>query len=179
MGGAPGAGMHAVAFGAKRAFHSFLRVTRRPLRAWPGLTGARFDMLSAFLHGECRRPDCVEVRQSELRRTLGVCASVVSRMVRSLERRGWVSRRRDPTDTRTWRLSLTEDGEQVIRAARRLLLRAMQRLVNDAICVPERPDRDYRFDALCRFTGFLDAIRFSFDDRATLQYWWWPWPFDE
>jgi DNA-binding MarR family transcriptional regulator len=170
--------MHAIAFGAKRVFHSFLRVTRRPLLSWPGLTGARFDLLSAFLEGEYTRPACVELRQSELRRRLGVCASVVSRMLRALQERGWVARRRDPEDRRSWRLSLTPAGEQVIRAARRLLLRAVERIVHDAIGLPWRRGRDHRFNALATCTRYLNAIRYHFADRATLEYPWWPKPFD-
>jgi len=170
--------MHAIAFGAKRVFQSFLRVTRKPLREWPGLTGARFDLLSAFLEGEFARPSSVERRQSDVRRTLGVCPSVVSRMVRALLERGWVARRREPGDRRAWRLSLTEAGEQVIRAARRLMLRAAERIVLDAICWRHRRDKDRRFDALARCTGYLDAIRYHFADRATLEYPWWPTPLD-
>jgi len=170
--------MHAIAFGAKRVFHSFLRVTRRPLRSWPGLTGARFDLLSAFLDGEYRRPSCIELRQSELRRKLGVCASVVSRMVRAMRERGWLARRRDSGDLRTWSLSLTLSGEQVIRGARRLLLRAVERIVNDAICLPWLRGRAHRFNALLNCTQDLNAIRRHFADHATLDYLWWPTPFD-
>jgi DNA-binding MarR family transcriptional regulator len=169
--------MHAIAFGAKRVFHSFLRVTRRPLLSWPGLTGARFDLLSAFLKGECRRPACVELRQSELRQKLGVCASVVSRMLRALHERGWIARRRD-ADRRSWRLSLTPAGEQVIRAARRLLLRPVERIVRDAFGLPWGSGRDHLFDALMTCTQYLDAMRHHLADRATLEYPWWPTPFD-
>jgi len=166
--------MHAVVFEAKRVFLSFLRVVRRPLLQWPGLTGARFDMMSGFLNGFYERPVAVEVRQSELRGKLGVCASVVSRMVRSLEELGWVARRRDVRDRRTWWLSLTERGEQVIREARRLWLRAAARLVEDAICMSGCRGRDHRFERLFRVTGYLGRLRSHFGDRATLDYPWWP-----
>src|SRR5277367_5509039 len=89
--------MNEIALGAKRTFHGFLRITRRRL-ASVGLTGARFDMLYAvrrqgrFLSGE---EDSIELRQSDLRRILGVTATVVSRMVRALERLGLVARRRE------------------------------------------------------------------------------------
>ncbi|MBV9948797.1 MAG: winged helix-turn-helix transcriptional regulator [Myxococcales bacterium] len=166
--------MHAVVFDTKRVFLSFLRVMRRPLLQWPGLTGARFDMLSGFLNGFHERPVAVELRQSELRGKLGVCASVVSRMVRSLEKLGWVARRRDPRDRRTWWLCLTERGEQVIREARRLLLRSAARLVEDAICGSGGRGRDHRFDRLIGITGYLGSLRNGFADRATLDYPWWP-----
>ena len=167
--------MHAIAFGAKRVFHGFLRVTRRPLQLWPGLTGARFDLLSALLSGEYKRPVCVSSRQSELRQKLGVCASVVSRMLRALLERGWVERCRDAQDRRTWRVSLTPVGEQVIRAARRLLLRAVERIVHDAI---RRSNPKLRFHHLYICTQYLDDIRYHLADRATLDYPWWPLPYD-
>jgi DNA-binding MarR family transcriptional regulator len=170
--------VHAIAFGAKRVFHSFLRVTRKPLLSWPGLTGARFDLLSAFLEGEYTRPACVELRQSELRAKLGVCASVVSRMLRALHERGWIARQREPQDRRTWRLSLTPAGEQVIRAARRLLLRALERIVHGIIVPPWLRGPAHRFAALLECTQHLEAIRYHLADRATLEYLWWHTPFD-
>jgi hypothetical protein len=49
MAGALGTqSMNAILFGTKRAFHSFLSVTRRPLLSF-GLTAARFDMLFALM----------------------------------------------------------------------------------------------------------------------------------
>jgi DNA-binding MarR family transcriptional regulator len=170
--------MHAIAFGAKRVFHCLVRVARRPLLSWPGLTAARFDLLSALLEGEFRRPTCIVLRQSELRRKLGVCASVVSRMLRALLERGWVERRRDSQDRRTWRVSLTTSGEQVIRAARRLLLRAMERIVDQALSGTPRACPDDRFYALYEGTEFLDLIREHLADPATLDYPWWPQPVD-
>ena len=169
--------MHTVAFEAKRVWHSFLRVARRPLLQWPGLTGARFDMMSALLAGEFERPRCVDVRQYELRRKLGVGASVVSRMVRALEKRGWVSRERDPGDRRTWLVSLTVEGERVIRAARRLLLRAMERLVAGAMEWLAQGTR-LLFHAMVTILGYLYVIRLEFGDRATLDYPWWHTPLD-
>ena len=172
-------GMHAIAFGAKRAFHSFVRVARKPLRSWPGLTAARFDLMSAFYPDiDTARPEFVELRQNELRQTLGVCASVVSRMVSALLERGWIARRRAPEDRRAWHLSLTPTGKHVIRSARRLLRRAMDRLVIDALCpVGRRPLQ--RFSSLFNFTFSLSMITCFFDDSATLEYLWWYKPLDD
>jgi len=169
--------MHAIAFGAKRVFHSFLRVTRRPFLSWPGLTAARFDLMSAFFDEECEeseQPSCVELRQRELRQCLGVCASVVSRMVRALRERGWIARRRDPADRRAWTLTLTPSGEAVIRGARRLMLRAVERIVNDALCLPWRRSRNRAFSAVNGCMHYLDTICRCFADRATLEYPWCP-----
>ena len=102
--------MHAIAFGTKRAFHGFLRVTRKPLAA-VGLTAARFDMMCAIWKpteiGD-DLDDFEEISQRELRDALGVSASVVSRMVRALEALGWVVRERMYGDRRQWSIELTQ-----------------------------------------------------------------------
>jgi DNA-binding MarR family transcriptional regulator len=171
--------MHAIAFGAKRVFHSFLRVMRKPMRLWPGLTGARFDMMSAFLEGDDKRPVLVRLRQSQLRRKLGVCASVVSRIVRALEKLGWMERWPHILDRRTWLLALTARGEQVIREARRLLLRPAERLMDDALHqLSSRQGRVGRWERLGKADGPLVLVRVHLGDPATLDYPWWPTPYD-
>jgi DNA-binding MarR family transcriptional regulator len=106
--GTPGAlagGMNAIFFGLKRAFHSTLRVTRRMLTRL-GLTAARFDMLHALPRE--RRYVGEGMRQSELRRQLGVSRPTVSRMLASLEELGLVLRKPDSKDRRQVFVALTE-----------------------------------------------------------------------
>ncbi len=164
--------MNVVAFESKRVFHSFVRVTRRALASL-GLTAARFDMMSALLAGIHCRPFRIEVRQSELRQKLGVSAPVVSRMVRALEALGWVRRERDSSDLRQWLVELTEAGEARIRAARRLLLRPVERIVYESIC-PWRLRRnpDARFEHMMGVLGYLGGLSHDMGDRATLYYAW-------
>ncbi len=168
--------MNAIAFGAKRAFHGFLRVTRKALASF-GLTAARFDMLSAILDGapgDCEPPDQLpEVVQSELREALGVSAPVVTRMLQSLEELGLVRRTRCVVDRRQRIVQLTERGLACIQEARQSLLRAVQRLVYEAICGQRcRRDPRVRFASMNTFEGLLHALRSEFDDVATLYYRW-------
>ncbi len=162
--------MNAVAFGAKRAFHGFLRVTRKPLAA-VGLTPARFDMLYVLFSraGADRRRS---ITQRELRAALGVCASVVSRMVRALERVGLLSRRRSPYDGRQVDLSLTPRGWERIHAAQRWLLRGVQRLVLEAICFGRHADPMECLEHMERLESYLSELRRHFFDTATLHYPW-------
>ena len=85
-------------FAMKRAYHATLRLTRDVAAAY-GLTPARSDMLYAIycvpVHGPAGRG---ALSQAELRQRLGVSAPTVSRMVRSLETLGFVSRRRSSGD---------------------------------------------------------------------------------
>jgi DNA-binding MarR family transcriptional regulator len=164
--------MNAIAFGTKRAFHGFLRVTRKAL-ASVGLTAARFDMMCA-LYGSHDRDenDSHLVTQRDLRGELGVSASVISRMVRALEALGWVKRKRCIGDRRQFLVELTHLGWECIRRARRLLLRGVQRMVYDAICYGRHRDPDARFVHMERLESYLMVLRRDFGDRAALYYPW-------
>src|SRR5579884_2276857 len=82
--------MNAIPFATKRAFHTYLRIVRKPLQSLsPGLTAARFDLL--YLLWKSGDPVWGGSRsQRDVQQALGVSASVVSRMLRSLEKLGWV-----------------------------------------------------------------------------------------
>jgi DNA-binding MarR family transcriptional regulator len=164
--------MNAIAFGNKRAFYGFLRVTRKAL-ASVGLTAARFDMMCALFGSHRReRNQSFAISQRDLRNKLGVCASVISRMVRALEALGWVKRTRCTVDRRQLRVALTDPGWECIRKARRLLLRGVQRMVYDAICFGKHRDPGARFVHMERLEGYLGGLRSDFGDMATLYYPW-------
>lgn len=60
--------------------------------------------------------------QNELASRLKLEKSTVSRLINSMDKRNWVHRRKDGTDSRVWRLTLTEQGENAalnIEKARR------------------------------------------------------------
>ncbi|HEV3193128.1 MAG TPA: MarR family transcriptional regulator, partial [Polyangiaceae bacterium] len=111
-------------------------------------------------------------RQSDLRRTLGVTASVVSRMLRSLEALGWVQRTRSGYDRRQREVTLTEPGRERIHTAYKTLLRAAQRLVSQAICFGQHRNRDARFRHVATLEQYLAGIRRHFGDIASLYYPW-------
>jgi DNA-binding MarR family transcriptional regulator len=162
--------MNAIFFASKRAFHGVLRVTRRPLRSL-GLTAARFDLMFALLRRDTARVGG-STRQSDLRRTLGVTASVVSRMLRSLEALGWVRRTRPHSDRRQRDVTLTDPGRGRIRTAYKTLFRAAQRLVQQAICFGLHCDRNARFWHMATLEQYLDGMRLHYGDTASLYYPW-------
>ena len=163
--------MNAIMFGTKRAFHGFLRVSRRPL-AWLGLTAARFDLMAAIVMRNHRSWPSKDLRQSELRKILGVTAPVITRMAKSLEALGLVRRERDPRDRRQVRVVLTDAGKECIMRAWHVMTRAMRRLVDVALCGGKHRDRDLYIERMMIVEGCLDVLRTEFGDTANLYYRW-------
>ena len=163
--------MNAIFFSCKRAFHRILAVTRRPL-ACIGLTAARFDML--YQVHQCRSMG--GVRQSDLRRALGVSAPTVSRMLRSLEDLGLVTRECDFVDTRQRWVRLTALGlRRIKRACRRLITWGAAQLVVDCVLTyNEAHIPDACFAAMCNADEVLRAIRTGLGDTAKVHYPWHP-----
>ena len=166
--------MNQIFFASKRAFHGVLRVTRKPLRSL-GLTAARFDMLFALM-GDSADPVRMGTRQSVLRRRLGVCPSVVSRMLASLEKLGWVTRQRFQlcADRRQRWVTLTDAGLQRIATAFKVLRRASWRLVYEAICFGNHREPSEQFVHTEQLDSYLHGMRKHYDDSATLYYPWHP-----
>jgi DNA-binding MarR family transcriptional regulator len=167
--------MNAHFFGTKRAFHAILRVTRKPLASF-GLTAARYDMLYAIAWGVPDDEDWEDcpTEQSELPGMLGVHKSVVSRMLRSLEQLGLVSRERCAGDRRQVWVELTQAGAARLRDAAQCLARASQRLLCMAICFGKWRDREARFRHMSEYQSYLGVIRQEYGDDAVLPYRWDP-----
>jgi DNA-binding MarR family transcriptional regulator len=164
--------MNAITFGTKRAFQGFLRVTRRPLLDL-GLTAARFDLLSAVFRSGRGYCGLAGTRQSDIRRMLGVTASVITRMVRALEGLGLVRRwREDDWDRRQIRVALTEAGERCVVQARKVMMRAIRRMVYMAICFGRHRNADARFRHMATLESYLRGLRVQFGDTARLYYAW-------
>ena len=162
--------MNAILFGMKRAFQASLRFTRSAVAAF-GLTAARFVMLYA-IKGSYKIHD---VRQSDLRRSLGVTAPTVSRMLRSLEKLGFVSRVRPTSgDTRQRIVSLTIAGLACIRRAfRSLVRRHTVRRAFDAVLTVGQPPSAWLVETETA-ESVCWQIRRGFGDIATLGYPWHP-----
>ncbi len=164
--------MNAITFGTKRAFHGFVRRTRKQLLGL-GLTAARFDLLWVVLRskpGECCSPG---VRQSQIRRALGVTAPVVTRMLRALEGLGLVRRWREQHwDRRQIRVALTEAGERCMQRAHKVVLPLVKRMVHRAICFGQQRSVDARFLHMATLESYLRGLRNTFGDGAAMLYPW-------
>ncbi len=164
MGGAWGGGMDPVFFTIKRAYYATLKLTRRALGAM-GLTAARFDLLDALYKLGNRTIHL----QSQLRRGLGVARSTISEMMRSLERLGLVTRRRDGRDCI---VALTAEGRRRVRRAHYglVLVGHVGFALDGALAPGERRWPGAR--ACRRARRHLEAlcmrIRRGFGDEATL-----------
>jgi DNA-binding MarR family transcriptional regulator len=156
--------MHPVFFGLKRAYYATLGLTRRTLRKM-GLTAARVDMLFV-IHKKGRRP----TQQSSLWRTLGVCPSVVSRMLKKLETIGYVRRDVVTNDTRCRKVWLTTRGRaRILRAIRQFMGWGYAQLALHSVLEPELWHSAWRAHvAESHGLEFLRLISVGFGDRASL-----------
>lgn len=77
---------------------------RRRLRTQFGMSLARFDYL-AQLH---RHPDGLSMRS--MSHYLMVTGGNITGLTQELEKEGWVTREMDPTDRRSYRVQLTDEG---------------------------------------------------------------------
>jgi DNA-binding MarR family transcriptional regulator len=98
--------MHAVPFLLKRAYQASLKMLR-PIAARHDLTPARFDLLYALKAIRCYAQD-----QTALAKRLGVTRPTVCKMVRALEKAGFIERHVDTRDRRFRRLELTQHGQR-------------------------------------------------------------------
>jgi DNA-binding MarR family transcriptional regulator len=156
--------MHPVFFGLKRAYYATLGLTRRTLGKM-GLTAARMDMLYV-IHKNGWRP----TQQSSLWRTLGVCPSVVSRMLKRLEEMGYVRRDVVTCDTRCRKVTLTIQGRaRILRAIRQFIGWGYAQLALHSALEPLHWHSEWRTHvAVSRAEEFLRLIRVAFGDRASL-----------
>jgi DNA-binding MarR family transcriptional regulator len=162
--------MNAIAFATKRAFHGFQKFTRKSFAAM-GLTAARFDLLFLLPFPSHGRQHAGRW-QSALWRSLGVTPGVVSRMLRSLEALGLVTRTREegPGDRRQVRVALTRRGEDSVLAAVGCLARPVRTRIVESLCCGEHHDPERRLHHVSAFEAYLMTLRRDLGDTAFLDY---------
>jgi DNA-binding MarR family transcriptional regulator len=167
-------GMNSIYFGAKRVFHGFLRITRKPFLS-NELTAARFDLLMVVhKHYSSESTKGRALFQSEVWRQLGVTPGVVCRMMRSLEELGLI-RRRVPErggDRRQRKVALTEKGYRCFRGAYRMVVRWVQRFVYEVICFGRHRDPWERLKHMEQLEAYQRVLRKYSYDTAKLYYAW-------
>ncbi len=169
---APGDGMNAIFFGLKRAHWGFVNRSRRWLVRWPHLTAARFDLLYAL-----RGYRGLTVFQKHLRKKLGVCRPVLTRMLKSLVALGWVTRTRSTIDRRTYEICITAEGGKIIEAAYRRWVnsgRAMRWAHRALAGKYGARDRERSFRRMEWFEDVLQNMREVFRAGGWVSYPWHP-----
>jgi DNA-binding MarR family transcriptional regulator len=101
-----------------------------------------------------RIDEAAPVRMTDLAESLGIDISTVSRHVRGLERSGLVQRTGDPDDQRASRLSLSEEGQDVLRRVRRTRQEAMRRLLAEW----SEADRAQLAQLIVRLSDEMDSL---------------------
>jgi DNA-binding MarR family transcriptional regulator len=130
--------MDAVFLAIKQAHLAANVFSRRCLKGF-GLTPARFDLLN-LLSNECVDGDWT---QSGVRRVLGVARSTLSEMLDVLEGLGWIERSVNDHDGRTWFVSLTAKGLELVMRAYVALVGSGDVTVRvDAFMADDDPEED-------------------------------------
>ena len=101
--------MHQIFFVAKRAHWGCQNRMRKPLKKKFDITAGRVDMLHAI--SKASSPQLKEQRR--LVTKLGCVRSVVSRMLKAMEKLGWIHREKAEYDRRMWLVSLTKKGQRM------------------------------------------------------------------
>jgi DNA-binding MarR family transcriptional regulator len=170
--------MHSVMFSVKKSFHAILRATRHRTSLFhKKLTPARFDMMYALFGNREKK---LVVRQKRLGEILGVTRPTVSRMSRSLETLGLLTRKRSTSDRRNVVMELTREGYRLIRRAHSFFVK--RGWADLAICTALGHDDDrtldgnrwwdapYVYKEMDSLESLLGKIRYEYADYATLQY---------
>lgn len=115
-----------------------------------------------------RIDEAAPVRLTDLAESLGIDISTVSRHVRDLERSGLVQRTGDPDDQRASRLSLSEEGQGMLRRVRRTRQDAMRQLLAEWT----EADRALLAKMIVRLSDEMDSlgqvVSASADPRAAV-----------
>jgi DNA-binding MarR family transcriptional regulator len=157
--------MHPITFGLKRLFLRSVVINREYTRHHDRLTPARFDMLVGIAQGTNGR------LQFGLRLSLAVRSPTVSRMLRSLEKLGYLWRMKYPPDRRHRWITLTAKGRAVIDNAQADLTLGPLGEEMARTIVSRRPDeRKPTERALGRARRLLTTMRELTGDTAFLRY---------
>ena len=153
--------MHQIFFGVKRVHLLGMELSRALLRGEP-LTPARFDMMR-IVHVHDR--EGVGVPQGNIQLLLGVSGATVSRMLKALQRRGYIVRTR-VRYRRGLIVHLTDNG-------RALIERLMALLVDSKVIDHELGElAEPKPAALRAFDKLLRFFRDGYDDPAPFDHPW-------
>ena len=158
--------MHHILASLKRASLVSLAQQREWLAPY-GITPARYEMLFVIAHTDAWLKKVHFCRQSDIWRQLGVSPVTVSKMLRALEKLGFVRRER----------SIARDRRQVYveltRKARGLLRKVHMRVIRPGTVflaiysIFVKPEHDGG-----KFAEYLEFLRERFHDTATFHYPW-------
>jgi DNA-binding MarR family transcriptional regulator len=146
--------MDDVFFGVKRAHLAVNWWALLRLKEF-GITPARFDLMRMIYDRNYRRV------QSDLRRQLGVARATISRMLRSLEKLGWIERVPNEHDRRTRDCVLTYEGRRVVASVMSALIwpKVIAKIVDAAFHTNEVEKERSAVEWLARRLVIAFAIR--------------------
>jgi DNA-binding MarR family transcriptional regulator len=122
-----------------------------------GVTPARFDLMRLIYERNFRWV------QSHLRGRLGVARATISRMLKSLEKLGWIERVVNPFDRRTRDCVLTYEGRRIVASVMSALIwpRVIARAIDDALHTQDVDAERRAAEWLCRRLVYAFAMRWA------------------
>lgn len=164
--------MHQMFFQFKRSYWGIQNTLRKPLKkVASGVTAARMDMLYALEHSPWA---CLRKEQRLLSEKLGVVKSVVSRMLRAMERLGWITREKAEDDRRMWIVNVTKAGKEVLECALGRFYRSglTQHWMHRALMGSLWRNRDKRLWQLMLLDDAAQRVRNWFGGGGAIYYPW-------
>lgn len=157
--------MDRVLFCTKRAHLSYSNHANRCLARW-NLTAARMDLF--VCHRAALRQHGV-VYQRDLRARLGVSRATVTIMLRRMEKRGFVERRRSDGDRRRVVVTITPAGYAAFDKARHLVDDGVYRNIVDSTLLFVDFHETLPVKR-ARFLRYIDSVRMNFGDLTDPPY---------
>ena len=156
--------MNHIFLGSKQFFLGTIRLTSRLLAKF-GITPARYNMLYAILSGEGG------VAQYKLRSLLGVSSPTISRMLKSLEKLGFVIRTPHPRNRRHRWVTATTSGLLRLRAATADIVEDTSLdAITEELVNPEPGNHRVGAETIAAADSFLTRVRERLGDAATLRF---------
>src|SRR5689334_5372630 len=145
--------MHSITFVLKRAHWRNVDCCKKLVEKVDGMTPARFELLYmlrrlALVMGASDPAEAKKV-QTDLWKELGLHRSTVCKLIKRLEKMGWIRRQRCEEDRRTYEVSLTAKGLSAIWRAMRGVFRSKTlKLEYERLLGPREPEPWDEFDAI-------------------------------
>ncbi len=101
----------------------------RPEKLIEGMNPSEFSVMCCVVQYP-RRYDGIPTSVADIAAQLGVSVPAVSRTLRSLQEKGWITRETDVTDRRSVRVTATQSGEEIVRQNNKRVVTSLNHILS-------------------------------------------------